>query len=752
MSPFWLGVDLGTTFSAAAVHRAGHTEVFELGGHSAAVPSLVFLSGDGTVLIGEAAEWQASTDPSRVAREFKRRIGDPVPVLLGGTPYSADLLTGKLLGWIVEQVTGREGSTPERIVITHPANWGPYKRDQLRQAATFADVADAVLLSEPEAAARFYASQGRLDPGSVVVVYDLGGGTFDVAVLARDEHGGFEIRGEPEGIERLGGIDFDEAVFGHVATALDGAIENLEPDDPMSLQAVARLRAECIRAKEVLSSDTSVAIPVMFPSVQTTVRLTRDEFEAMIRPTLHDTVDALRRTMRNAAVADDDVSAVLLAGGSSRIPLVGELLSAELGRPVAVDAHPKFAVALGAALAAAETDAAVMAAPPPPPAKRSASGGVPSAPAQTSAAVDIGMVTEVVVDRSAEDGRAARGRGGRVHRRAWLWLLVAGLVVVGVTVGVVGWLTLGGDNGIDTDQADVGSAETTGSGGTSTAVPAPGPEDPSVDPDGAAPSPGTVIDESTNTVAGQVIVGGGPAGGVEVYLAIGDLTSPQDRGYTCTSEDGYFWFDDVPVDTDLWLFAGESVELGCDNPRPVSNGAAVENPFSITTDDNFFTIELAEYEWVGSWYFDEGSGDQVVLTAGYVPAFAGYGALLYDGVFDTGPCAGGAGLLGEFIQEEDRGEPGPDADWFEASWGAAWCAPAGSAPSLPLALDSSCDVDELVDRASGDVWEFVGDWYLSDPQTRYVVVDGILQGADGSEWQPGADPGALEVVWAEDCG
>ncbi|MEO1059436.1 MAG: Hsp70 family protein [Actinomycetota bacterium] len=242
-----------------------------------------------------------------------------------------------------------------------PANWGPYKTDLLQQAVRLAglDPDIVTLISEPEAAVRHYASHERVEPGSVVAVYDLGGGTFDAALLRKTDTG-FESLGRPEGIERLGGIDFDAAVLGHVMRALDGTVEALDPDEPGVRAALARLRQECVEAKEALSSDTETSIPVLLPNVQTEVRLTRAEFESMIRPSLADSLDALRRALSSADTSTDDVSAVLLVGGSSRVPLVAQLVSNEFGRPIAIDADPKHAVALGAAVvasAAADNDA-----------------------------------------------------------------------------------------------------------------------------------------------------------------------------------------------------------------------------------------------------------------------------------------------------------------------------------------------------------------------------------------------------------
>ncbi|MBN2624849.1 MAG: Hsp70 family protein [Acidimicrobiales bacterium] len=350
---YYLGIDLGTTYTAAAAEREGVVESLTLGNRTASVPSVVFLRDDGEILVGEAATRRATSDPGRVAREFKRRVGDPTPIILGGTPYAAEMLMARLLRWSIDRVCEQQGEPPRAIALTHPANWGPYKLDLLAQAVRQVDLDAALMLPEPVAAATFYASQRRLEPGSVVAVYDLGGGTFDAAMVRRTA-GGFETIGTPEGMERLGGIDFDEAVFAHVRAAVDDALDRLDPDEPAAQAAVARLRQECIDAKEALSSDTDVSIPVLLPGLQTEVRLTRSEFEAMIRPAISETIVALRRAIRSAGVSAGDISAVLLVGGSSRIPVVAQMVGAELGRPIAIDAHPKDAISFGASIAVAQ--------------------------------------------------------------------------------------------------------------------------------------------------------------------------------------------------------------------------------------------------------------------------------------------------------------------------------------------------------------------------------------------------------------
>ena len=372
-----LGIDIGTTYTAAAVARNGRAEVVALGYRATSVPTVVCLAEDGRFLVGDAAERRAATSPDRVAREFKRRVGDPTPLLLGGSPIAVDRCLAEVLRWVVAGVAETEGRRPDAVTVTHPANWGEFKRDVLRQALRWVDLPGTDLLAEPVAAATWYAQAERLAPGSTVAVYDLGGGTFDAAVLRRRPDGLFENLGRAEGIERLGGIDIDQAIFGYVVRTAGPQLAGLlqvgpEHDglaeDPAMVAATANLRRACVEAKEGLSVETSVTIPVWFPNLNHNVLLRRSELEELVWPLLAPTIDALVRTVHTAGLQPDDLDAVLLVGGSSRVPLVARQVSAGLGRPVVVDAHPKHPVAMGAALDAAArvgTGAGVPPGPPP---------------------------------------------------------------------------------------------------------------------------------------------------------------------------------------------------------------------------------------------------------------------------------------------------------------------------------------------------------------------------------------------------
>jgi actin-like ATPase involved in cell morphogenesis len=351
---YCVGIDFGTTFTAAAVRRDGDNaqtgELVPLGDDGACVASVVFVAPDGSLVVGDAAERRAVTDPDRVVREVKGRIGDQTPVLVGGEPIGAHTLAARFIRWVVDRVVEREGGPPSGVGVTYPASWGPHKRRLLFDALLFAGVENVLLVTEPDAAAAAYTASRHVVPGSAIGVYDLGGGTFDAAVVRQLKGGGFELAGRPERLDSLGGIDFDEAVFERVRASLGKAWAGLDFSDPLALAAAAALRRECTEAKKTLSSDTEVTIPVMLPGAGTRVRMVRAEFEALIAPAVEETVEAMRRATESAELAPAELSAVLLVGGSSRIPLVAQRVSAELDLPVTMDSDPKAVVAIGAAL------------------------------------------------------------------------------------------------------------------------------------------------------------------------------------------------------------------------------------------------------------------------------------------------------------------------------------------------------------------------------------------------------------------
>lgn len=343
---YTLGVDLGTTFTAAAVLRGGLASMVSLGVRQPEMPSIIAV-GDTELFVGDAAEHHGRTSPESVARFFKRRFGDSTPLVVRGQPWSAEALSARLLGRVLEQVEQVEGSAPSGVVLTHPAGWREFKVDGMHSVAQLAGVNDYQLVAEPVAAARHYAELNRLPSEARLAVFDLGGGTFDTSVVATSG-GTFSVVGTPRGVNRLGGIDLDEAVFAHVCLTV--GVDPYELDDtPEVRRAIWRLRRECRDAKEMLSATSVATISVVLPGINTEVELGRATFEAMLAPVLNDAGQTVDGTIRSAGLTVDEIDAVLLVGGSSRIPAVRDFLSDRFGRPVLVDTHPKHAVPLGAA-------------------------------------------------------------------------------------------------------------------------------------------------------------------------------------------------------------------------------------------------------------------------------------------------------------------------------------------------------------------------------------------------------------------
>lgn len=389
-----LGVDLGTSFTAATIGRAG-TQSGSPAGESAIVPSVAFIGANGEREYGTAAAERAGAEPQRVLRGFVRRIGDETPMLPeAGAATAAHRIAADFVAWVVAQASAQEGRAPEAVAVTHAAGWGPHKRELFAAALRDAGVPSPVLVADPIATAMAGTLGREHAPGAVIAVYDLGGRTFDAALVRRDADGAWSAFGNPAGLPDLGGTDLDDLVLGHVITGLSPdqqqALAQLDADDDAVTTAMAGLRAACVKAKEALSSQATVVVEVKLPGVTANVRLTRAEFEAMISPALEATVDVLDAVVDAAGLAAGDLASILIAGGSSRIPLVTQMLSTHFHRPVvtAGGQHAATAIAAGAVLALGNAPVTTTVVPTPPmanPAKRSVRLAKPSTKAKTAA-------------------------------------------------------------------------------------------------------------------------------------------------------------------------------------------------------------------------------------------------------------------------------------------------------------------------------------------------------------------------------
>lgn len=344
-SGYRLGVDLGSSFVAAAVNRNGRPEVLRIGNQSDIVPASVGWAG--SFVTGEAADDLALRQPQQVLQGLKSRVGDPTPLRLGNTTYPVETLLGQLLGAVVARATRQYGAGPEHLVLSHPAGWGPYRRDALTETGRMVGLGSVSLISDAEAAAAAFSARQPVREGRLLAVYDLGGRTFQASVL-RVTLDGFQLLGKPGGFDNLGGVDFDDAIVDHVRERASRALGVLDVDDPAGARAMVRLRRACTLAREQLSREPTATILVPLPTGILRIGLTRAELEDLVRAPVAATVETMRDVLQGAGVARHQLAAMLLVGGTSQMPLVARTLYEELGARAVPADHPRYAVALGA--------------------------------------------------------------------------------------------------------------------------------------------------------------------------------------------------------------------------------------------------------------------------------------------------------------------------------------------------------------------------------------------------------------------
>lgn len=348
-----LAIDLGTTYTVAAVRRAGRApEVMEIGGDRR-MPGTVVMGADGHLLVGRAAEDLADARPGDALRAPKRRLGDPAPVVLGGRTVPVVDLVAAVLRRVHDEATVHLGAPPTSVRLTHPASWSRGRLDDLVAAADRAGFVRPLLVPEPLAAAIEYGSEVAMDDGACVAVYDLGGGTFDAAVL-RSNGGALGAVGQPAGDSALGGELFDELLLHHVGERLDTeAWDQLCRSDELAWRrAASALRREVRRAKEALAEAPEADLLLPLPDGLVHVRMARTELEAVVEPYVARSVEVFRACVERSGVGLEALAAVYLVGGASRMPLVARMLIDAVGPvPVRRLGDPKAVVALGAARA-----------------------------------------------------------------------------------------------------------------------------------------------------------------------------------------------------------------------------------------------------------------------------------------------------------------------------------------------------------------------------------------------------------------
>jgi len=347
-----LGIDLGTTNSAAAVLEGGDPKMLPNEHGERTTPSVVSYDREqGTFRIGRAAKNRTVTHPDQTIESIKRRMGDrEFGVELGGSERSPEELSAMILQRLRRDAEAAAGVEFDRAVITVPAYFDDTRRQATKDAGEIAGFEVERILNEPTAAAMAYGLDE--DPATEhVLVYDLGGGTFDVSVLELGD-GVFEVLAT-DGHDDLGGDDFDRAIIDHVADdfATEHGIDLR--DDPESLQ---RLKEAAETAKIDLSGSREADLTI--PFVATTEAgplhlertLDRETFEALTEHLVERTVDPTRRVLEDAPVPRAGIDEVLLVGGATRMPMIRECVSELTGMEPAASINPEEVVALGAAI------------------------------------------------------------------------------------------------------------------------------------------------------------------------------------------------------------------------------------------------------------------------------------------------------------------------------------------------------------------------------------------------------------------
>jgi hypothetical protein len=375
--PYRLSIDYGTSNTVAVVRWPDGRCRHVLFDGSPTLPSSVFRQPDGTLLTGRDALHSARLDPASFEPNPKRRI-DEGTLLLGGAVVPLVDAVAATLGRVAGEAGRACGAPPPEVVLTYPAAWGAVRRSVLVDATGKAGLPAPMLVAEPVAAAGYFTTVlgHAVRAGNLLVVYDLGAGTFDVSVVRRTGDG-FEVC-DVDGMADFGGTDLDGLVIGRIAAVVEprdpGVWRRLTaPDNPQDLRHFRTLWDDARTAKEMLSREPTAGLHL--PLVEREVHVTRAEFEAAAAAHLQATAALTATVMRRAGVTAANLAGVFLVGGASRVPLVATTLHRTTGVAPTVLEQPETVVAEGAlhALAKAPQD------PVPPPAPVAALA--PSSPA-----------------------------------------------------------------------------------------------------------------------------------------------------------------------------------------------------------------------------------------------------------------------------------------------------------------------------------------------------------------------------------
>ena len=346
-----IGIDLGTTNSEVAIIRAGKPCVLDDDGEMI-LPSVVGLTDDGKLLVGRAAQNQMLLAPQRTIRSVKRRMGEDVKLSLGEQSFSPQEVSAMILRTLKVRAEAHLGCPVCKAVITVPAYFNDAQRQATREAGELAGLEVVRVIHEPTAASLVYESQQAAH--QKILVYDLGGGTFDVSIVSI-ENGVVEVLAS-HGDTHLGGDDFDALLADHVA-------EEFQAANGVDLREDVRAHAYLLRAVEAakrrLSVEPYTRIEEAFLTerdgvpLHLSVELDRPTYEDMIRPLIEKTMNSVQTALSDARLLASQIDRIVLAGGATRTPLVREMLRERTGCDPHSEVDPDLCVAMGAAVQAA---------------------------------------------------------------------------------------------------------------------------------------------------------------------------------------------------------------------------------------------------------------------------------------------------------------------------------------------------------------------------------------------------------------
>ena len=343
-----IGIDLGTTNSCAAVLEAGAPKIIPNPEGGRTTPSVVAFK-KGEKIVGESAKRQALTNPNTVI-SIKRKMGTDEKVELEGKKYTPEEISAMILSYIKDYSESYLGEKVEKAVITVPAYFNDAQRQATKNAGKIAGLDVKRIINEPTAAALAYGLE-KEDAGTILV-YDLGGGTFDVSILELGD-GVFEVK-STNGNNKLGGDDFDQRIIDYIVKEFKKENSVDLSKDKMAMQ---RLKEVAEKAKKDLSGMVETQISAPFISqgedkepLHLDMTLTRAKFEELISDLVESTIEPVRKALKDAKMKKSDIDKVILVGGSTRIPCVYELIKKELGQEPSREVNPDEVVACGAAI------------------------------------------------------------------------------------------------------------------------------------------------------------------------------------------------------------------------------------------------------------------------------------------------------------------------------------------------------------------------------------------------------------------